>query len=58
MHWEGSMKLLWFIVLAFGSWITFVSCNALRVTLYIGIGDSTMDKKTVGANTCYDDIGF
>ena len=34
-------------VLAFGSWITFVSCNALGVTLYIGIGDRTMDKKTV-----------
>ena len=30
-------------VLAFGSWITFVSCNALRVTLHIGIGDRTMD---------------
>ena len=31
-------------VLAFGSWITFVSCNALGVTLHIGIGDRTMDK--------------
>ena len=30
-------------VLAFGSWITFVYCNALGVTLHIGIGDSTMD---------------
>ena len=30
-------------VLAFGSWITFVSCNALGVTLHIGIGDKTMD---------------
>ena len=30
-------------VLAFGSWITFVSCNALGVTLHIGIGDRTMD---------------
>ena len=39
------MKLLWFIVLAFGSWITFVSCNALRVTLHIGIGDRKIDKK-------------
>ena len=28
-------------VLAFGSWITFVSCNALGVTLHIGIGDRT-----------------
>ena len=34
-------------VLAFGSWITFVSCNALGVTLHIGIGDRTMNKKTV-----------
>ena len=34
-------------MLAFSSWITFVSYNALRVTLYIGIGDRTMDKKTV-----------
>ena len=25
-------------VLAFGSWITFVSCNALGVTLHIGLG--------------------
>ena len=32
-------------VLAFGSWITFVSRNALGVTLYIGIGDRTIDKK-------------
>ena len=46
------MKLLWFIVLAFGSWITFVSCNALGVTLHIGIGDRTIDKKTVGFNSC------
>ena len=30
-------------VLAFGSWITFVSCNALGETLHIGIGDRTMD---------------
>ena len=30
-------------VLAFGSWITFVSCNALGVTLHIGIGDRTID---------------
>ena len=30
-------------VLPFGSWITFVSCNALGVTLHIGIGDRTMD---------------
>ena len=30
-------------VLAFGSWITFVSCNALGVTLHIGIRDRTMD---------------
>ena len=34
-------------VLAFGSWITLVSCNALGVTLHIGLGDRTMDKKTV-----------
>ena len=34
-------------VLVFGSWITFVSCNALRVTLHIRIGDRTIDKKTV-----------
>ena len=32
-------------VLAFGSWITFVSCNALGVTLHIGIGDRTMDNE-------------
>ena len=51
------MKLLVvFIVLAFSSWITFASCNALRVTLHIGIGDRTMDKETVGSNTCHDDI--
>ena len=50
------MKLLWFIVFAFGNWNFFVSCNALRVTLHIGIGDGTMDKKTVGSNTCYDGI--
>ena len=34
-------------VLAFGSWITFVSCNALGVTLHIGLGDRIVDKKTV-----------
>ena len=50
------MKLLWFIVLAFGSWITLVSCNALGLTLHIGIGDRTMDRKAVGSNTCHDDI--
>ena len=49
------MKLLWFIVSAFGSWIIFVSSNALRVTLHIGIGDRTMDNKTVSANSCHDD---
>ena len=27
-----------YYVLAFGSWITFVSCNALGVTLHIGLG--------------------
>ena len=32
-------------VLTFGSWITFVSCNALGVTLHIGIGDRTMDNE-------------
>ena len=41
-------------MLAFGSWITFVSYNALGVTLHIGIGDMTMDKKTVGYTYCYD----
>ena len=49
------MKLLWFIVLAFGSWITFVSYNALGVTLHIGIGDRIIDKKKVGSNSCYND---
>ena len=49
------MKLLWFIVLAFGSWITFVSCNALKVTLHIGVVDRTMDKKTVSSNSFHDD---
>ena len=44
------------MVLAFSSWITFVSCNALGVTLYIGIGDRTKDRKTIGASTCHDDI--
>ena len=43
-------------MLAFGSWITFVSYNALGVTLYIGIGDRTIDRKTVVSNICYDDI--
>ena len=32
-------------VLPFGSWITFVSCNALGVILHIGIGDRTMDNE-------------
>ena len=50
------MKLLWFIVLALGSWITLDSCNALGVVLHIGIGDRTMDRKTVGSNTYHDDI--
>ena len=49
------MNLLWFIVLAFGSWITFVSCNALGVTLHIGIGDKTMDRETISSNSCHDD---
>ena len=49
------MKFLSFIVLAFGSWNTFVSCNALRLTLYIGIGGRTMDRKTVGFNIFHDD---
>ena len=56
MHWEQSRKLLCFVVLAFGSWITFVSCNALGVTLYIGIGDRTMDKKTISYTYFHDDI--
>ena len=34
-------------VFAFGSWITFVSCNAPGVILHIGIEDRTMYKKTV-----------
>ena len=46
---------LWFIALAFSSWITFVSYNALGVTLHIGIRDRTMDRKTVGSNTFHDD---
>ena len=37
--------IIGFVILAFGSWIVFFFCNALRVTLYIGIGDSKMDKK-------------
>ena len=49
------MKLLWFIVLALGSWITLDSCNALGVVLYIGIGDRTMDQKTVSYTYCHDD---
>ena len=52
------MKLLWFIVLAFSSWTTFVSCNALEVTLHIGIWDRTMDRKTVNSNSCHDDNWF
>ena len=44
-----------YYVLAFGSWITFVSCNALGVTLYIGLGDRTMDKKTVNYTYYHDD---
>ena len=42
-------------VLVFGSWITFVSCNALGATLHIGIGDRTIDKKTVNYTYCHDD---
>ena len=42
-------------MLAFGSWITFVSCNALAVTLHIGIGNRTMNKKTVSYMYCHDD---
>ena len=49
------MKLLWFIVLAFGIWITFVFCSAFRVTLHVGIGDRTMDKKIVNCNTYHVD---
>ena len=45
MHWEWSMKLLWFIVLAFDSWITLVSCNALGVALHIGIRDGQWTEK-------------
>ena len=42
-------------MLAFGSWITFVSCYALRVTLHIGIRDRTMYKKTVSYTYCHND---
>ena len=35
-----------YYILAFGRLITLVSCNALGVTLHIGIGDRKMDKKT------------
>ena len=42
-------------MLAFGSWITLVSCNALGVALYIGIGDRAMDMKTVIYNSYHDD---
>ena len=52
------MKFLWFIVLALGSWLTLDSCNALGVVLHIGIGDRTMDRKTVSANSCHDDNWF
>ena len=55
MHWECIKKLLWFIVLAFGSWIALVSCSALGVTLHMGIGDRTMDKKIISSNSCHDD---
>ena len=48
------MKLLWFIVLAFGSWITLVSCYALGVAIHIGIGNRTMARKIVGSNSCHD----
>ena len=44
-----------YYVLAFGNWITFVSYNALGVTLHIGIGDRTMNKKTVNYTYCHDD---
>ena len=46
------MKLLWFIVLALGSWITLDSCNALGVVLHIGIRDRTIEKQLV--NICHD----
>ena len=42
------------MVLAFGSWITLVSCNALGMALHTGIGDRKMDRKTVGSNICHD----
>ena len=54
MQWEWSKKLLWFIVLAFGNWIILVSCNALGLALHIGIGDRTIDKKTVSSNSVHD----
>ena len=58
MHWEWSRKLLLFIVLAFGSWITFVSCNALGLTLHIEIRDRTMDKKILSYTYFHDDTWF
>ena len=42
-------------MLAIGSWITFISCNALGVSLDIGIGDRIMDKKTVSYTYCHDE---
>ena len=44
------------MVLAFGSWITLVSCNALGMALYIGIGDGqwTMNRKIVLYNSYYN----
>ena len=47
MHWEWSKKLLYFMVLAFGSWITLVSCNALGIALHIEVEDGqwTMNRK-------------
>ena len=42
-------------VLAFGSWITFVFCNALGVTPHIGIRDRTMYKKIVNYTYCHVD---
>ena len=45
------------MVLAFDSWITLVSCNALGMALYIGIGDGkwTMNRKILSYNFCHDD---
>ena len=39
------MKYIVFVVHSISFWITFVSCNALGVALYVGIGDGQWIKK-------------